>query len=36
MIVEQRPSLIIIIGQKTQSVDIKTHASVQLLDPRGA
>ena len=26
MIVEQRPSLIIIIGQKTQSVDIKTHA----------
>ena len=26
MIVEQRPSLIIIIGQKTQSVDVKTHA----------
>ena len=26
MIVEQRASLIIIIGQKTQSVDVKTHA----------
>ena len=26
MIVEQRPSLIIIIGQKTQSVYVKPHA----------
>ena len=26
MIVEQRPSLILIIGQKMRSVDVKTHA----------
>ena len=36
MIVEQRPILTIIINDQTQSVDIKTHASVKPDDPRGA